>query len=143
MGSTKVVGRDVTVYTLSVIDGNANVGGVTGMLGRWESVEVSQDNTWFDVTPAGALETEERFGRMKWEGSCKGFIDGSGSTALIMAQATPYILLVFTEVMSGMTVTMRAGIDKAGATFGDKDAKDTLDFSSKGVLGGLPSFLYV
>lgn len=137
----KVIGRDVTVFGLANTDANGSAGAVTGMLGRWESIEVTIDKDWADLTPSDAAEPEMRKTMDKWSASIKSFVDGLGSTALRLA-LNDYVQVVFTEVQSGATITLRGGIDKAGATFGQDNAKDSLDISSKGKLGGLASVTY-
>lgn len=139
--SDKVVGNDVSVFGVTALDENGNPGQTVSYLSRWESLELSFENVWSDVTPSDATEPEERWIMEKWSATLKGFVDSQGSTAVESVRYR-YLLLVFTEDKSGRTIRAYGGVDKGGATWGQMNAKDTLELSSKGKFNGQPSFSY-
>jgi hypothetical protein len=139
--STKVVGNDVSIFSVTALDSNGNPGGTVSFLSRWESIEITRENVWGDVTSSDAQEPEERYIMNKWSASIKGFVDSQGSTALDIVPSI-YILVVFTEVKSGKTMRAYGGIDKGSATYGQMNAKDSLEISSKGQFGGHASLTY-
>ena len=63
---SKVIGRDVTVYSLQASgqDGNPQSGTVSSMLGRWESIDITITNEWATVTSSDATQPE-KVGRSK------------------------------------------------------------------------------
>jgi len=140
--STKVVGRDASVFSVTPLNENGDAGNTTSMLGRWKSLEINVENVWGDLTSSDAEEPEERYLMEKWSGSIKGFVDGQGSTALDIVRAR-YLMVLFTEVKSGKTMRAYGGVDKGGASFEQSSATDSIEFSSKGKFNGQPSLSYI
>lgn len=126
------IGKDVSVFTITA-------GGSFSFLGKWESLTIDFKYTWATATPADALTPYKRQTMYDFTGNLAGFMDGSGSELLQIAMNNLSVFMVFTEVNSGLTMQLFAGITSAGFTANQEAWKDKLDFESIGLYqGGAP-----
>ena len=143
---SKFIGHDVSVFAVqaSGYDLTPASGAVSNYLGRWESVEITLTNEWSDVSSSDATQPEKRWKMATFTGSLKGWIDNSGSQNLLLFGAAQLVIITFTEKNSNRVMFCKAGISKAGATWGADNGKDSLDFEDVGALnfGGAQTFGY-
>lgn len=144
--SYKFIGHDVSVFSAQALgqDLNPSSGASSSYLGRWESVEITLTNDWSTVSSSDAIQPEKRWKMASFTGSLKTWIDAGGSQQLELFGIAQLVFIVFTDGLSGKTMFCRAGITKAGATWGADNGKDSLDFEDVGStnFGGLPTFGY-
>lgn len=141
---SKFIGRDVVLFRMAGMDSNANLATIIGILGTWKTLEVNVTKNWADLTNSSADEPEKRRTTREWSATAKNFIDDGGSHAIGLAILdTDFLYCQFTDSNSGTQITLRGGIDKGSASFGQDAGEDTLEFSCKGKVGGLDSIEYL
>lgn len=142
----KFVGLDVTVFAVQAMgqDGNPQSGASSSYLGRWESVEITLTNEWVSVRSSDSPNQEKRWKGADFTGSLKTWIDDGGSQNIELFGIAQLLFITFTEKNSHKTMFCRAGISKAGATWGADNGKDSLDFEDVGSVnfGGAAVFGY-
>ena len=142
--STKGIGVDATVYTLTLLSSTGAEGSISNLLGQWENLEFTWENVWADTTSSDATEPQARPRMNKWSARLRSFVTESGSQAILGTESSFWIKVLFTEANSGRTAYLRGGVDRANIHFGAEAFKDDLELSSKGQLSpGLLSFDYL
>ena len=121
--ASKFVGRDAQVYS---IDG-------TVLLGRWETIVFKPKKYWADVTSSDAVTPEKRKMMDGVSATLKNWIDTTGSLALLEPETRDKVTVIFTEINSGRTAILNAGIMDGEAAFSQESGKDTIELETVGL----------
>lgn len=143
----KLVGRDASVYTitgggLDTALSGFNAGAPSNMLGVWKDISVKMTNDWVDVTPSSGELKEKRRTTYDWSATLSNLVTSNGSVAIPLFMNNDYLMVVFTEVATGKTMTLIGGISEAGWEHGKDAAGENLEIENVGQYNGGPSIFY-